>query len=278
LIINNNSSDNTNNIISNQLKNEPNIRAFNEKNQGLSFARNRGYKESKGEYVAYIDDDCKAPPQWLSVAKEVIEKTSPSVFGGPYYPFYNTPKPKWFKDEYGSHVQDTKARLLREDEYLDGANIFFKRALLQEMGGFDPSLGMLGQKIGYGEETALLRSIRSCRPNEPIYYEPGLYVYHLVQRKKMKLLSIIPARFASGRYYYRIFYEKQKANNFKYSLVIREFILIILDFFIDIIKSIFRRDRKNYPLFQNYLFEQAFIKIERMGSLYEYCRQNRIRN
>ena len=90
IIVDNNSNDSTKEFVQKfTVQNSKyNIRYILEPNQGLSHARNRGWKEAKGEYVAYTDDDCKIPPEWLTVAKNTIEKYSPDVFGGPYFAFY----------------------------------------------------------------------------------------------------------------------------------------------------------------------------------------------
>jgi len=59
IIINNNSTDNTESICKSFIDNHPELQiaSFNEHNQGHSYARNKGIQESKGEYLAFIDDD-----------------------------------------------------------------------------------------------------------------------------------------------------------------------------------------------------------------------------
>ena len=112
LIINNNSTDNTQEIAEFISKKEPNFRVILETSQGLSHARNRGWNEAQGLYVGYLDDDCKVPPEWLQTAQSCITTQTPDIFGGPYYACYNSQKPKWFKDEYGSHVSGSEPREL----------------------------------------------------------------------------------------------------------------------------------------------------------------------
>ena len=65
--------------------------------------------------------------------------------------------------------------------------MFCRRLLLEDMGGFDTNFGMSGEKIAYGEETALQISIRADMPEEVIYYDPRLYVFHLVREEKMTM-------------------------------------------------------------------------------------------
>ena len=56
IIVNDGSTDNSYNIIK-QYKNIPNIIIINQKNLGLSAARNAGLKVAKGEYIVYLDSD-----------------------------------------------------------------------------------------------------------------------------------------------------------------------------------------------------------------------------
>ena len=74
LVVDNNSTDETRFVTESFMQRYSNVRYCFEPQQGLSYARNRGWREARGKYVAYTDDECKVPPQWLTVAKEVIIK------------------------------------------------------------------------------------------------------------------------------------------------------------------------------------------------------------
>ena len=67
IIVNNNSTDNTENISLAFIKDhaELDCKYVVETNQGLSFARNRGIQESKYKIITYIDDDAFAKPDFL---------------------------------------------------------------------------------------------------------------------------------------------------------------------------------------------------------------------
>lgn len=273
IIVDNNSKDNTSNIADQLIKNNPeiNIRYIIETKQGLSHARNRGWKEAKGEYVAYIDDDCKASEQWLEVAKRIIDQHSPAIFGGPYYAYYNSAKPKWFKDSYGSHKLGDEAHLMDQNEFISGGNIFFRRSLLQKIGGFDPKLGMTGNKIGYGEETALQIYVRESMPNELIYYDPKLYVYHLVRPEKMSLKWRLHQSFSDGRYSFLVFQTANEKSKYK-SLI--KLLYSVLPILCAIVRILFR-DRKQYPYFENYIYERISPYIANFGKSYEQFIQKR---
>ena len=57
IIVNDGSTDNSSNIISKYQDTYRNIKVINQKNQGLSMARNNGVKEANGEYLIFIDSD-----------------------------------------------------------------------------------------------------------------------------------------------------------------------------------------------------------------------------
>lgn len=57
IVVNDGSTDDSKKIISKYQKKYNNIKVINQKNQGLSMARNNGVKESKGKYLIFIDSD-----------------------------------------------------------------------------------------------------------------------------------------------------------------------------------------------------------------------------
>jgi len=268
IIINNNSTDNTQEIAETFSKNQPNFRVVLESKQGLSHARNRGCFEAIGEYVAYSDDDCKIPKEWLAIARSIIDEQRPDIFGGPYYAFYNSVKPEWYKDEYGSHVQGSEKRALSTQEFLDGGNFFISRILLTTIGGFNPRLGMIGNEFGYGEETELQLKIRSQYPDIQLMYYPQLYVYHLVRKEKMMLKSIIFQRFQNGRDTIQIFKLREKTNFQIFKKVSSSMIHFLILLFIFPYRHIFR-DKTCYPFLQNYFYEEGTSIFSSLGFLYE---------
>lgn len=272
IVIDNNSNDSTPDVVDEFCHRFTNVRYCFEPKQGLSHARNRGYREAKGEFVAYTDDDCRIPEKWLAVAKEIIERLSPGVFGGPYFPYYGVPKPYWFKDSYGSNYQGDKARILNEGEYLSGGNVFFHRTLLETLGGFDAGLGMSGQEIGYGEETAMLRQIRTTMPEQAVYYDPGLCVHHLVHPRKMNMRWIVRQRFVDGRYSYRVFLSDDHPAVGRLQLA-RRASLTLMELTADFARGVLLRDSKRYPYIQNYLYEHALRHLRTLGILYELYRR-----
>lgn len=271
IVVDNNSTDRTRSVVEEFSRRYSNIRYYLETKIGLSHARNRGCQEAQGLYVAYTDDDCKLPSQWLCVAKEIIEQISPDVFGGPHYAFYMTRKPQWFKDAYESRVLDKSARIINQFEYLIGCNIFFRKKLLEAQGGFNIKLGMTGRQVAYGEEAELQRRIREGMPEQIFYYEPGLFVNHLVRPEQMRASWLIRAFFGKGRYVYLAHHDISSPSLSWISLHMG-ITKTLLAFVRDLLFGVLIRDRERYPYYQNYFYEHISMYLRSFGRLYEQYR------
>lgn len=185
IIINNNSSDSTGEISLQYCREYPNIHYHNEYNQGLSYARNRGLNEAKGEYIGYIDDDAIAETNWIETAYKVINTYKPDAFGGPIYPYYISEKPAWFKDEYEIRLHQDYSGWLEKNNSMSGSNMFFKKTVLKEIGAFDVNFGMKGDRLIYGGENRPI--VKMAENKKKIYYSLDLKVKHIVPEFKMDI-------------------------------------------------------------------------------------------
>ena len=98
VLVNNNSTDNTIQECARFKQDFPNVvmREFMETNQGLSYARNRGIQESKGDILVYVDDDALVNKEYLRTYADFFA-THPEIdaAGGPIIPQYETEEPTW---------------------------------------------------------------------------------------------------------------------------------------------------------------------------------------
>lgn len=189
IIIDNNSNDNTQEIIKSFIYNNSNFRSLVEYNQGLSHARNRGYKEAKGKYVAYIDDDAIANEDWCKKIIYAFEtvKPAPAAVGGTIYPYYDEEKPEWFLDEFEIRQWGESAGFLEEPRAkygFSGSNMTFPREVLIKYGGFSINFGMVKGNLRMGEDTELFSRIY---PDNPYFwYDPEIQVRHWTPKKNME--------------------------------------------------------------------------------------------
>lgn len=263
------SCDRTPSLVSEFIERYPHVRYCTQTELGLSRARNLGFQIARGKYIAYMDDDCRLPSLWLSTAKRIIEEESPGAFGGPIQPLFEPNRPRWFKESYGIHKPFESAKVLENEQEITrifGGNAFFKRDLLKDLGGFDPNLSMVGDKISFGEDTAFLKLIHSKRPDEVIYYDPDLYLYHLMRPITMTLRYNVPATFEAGRVQFSQNQEGYHINGGRLGLWMRATKTVIA-LGVDLLRAIFGRDRQKYPYMQNYLYEHSLRYIRRLGRL-----------
>src|SRR5207249_4997559 len=66
IVVDNNSTDTTREIIERFAAADRRVRHLFEPQQGLSFARNAGIREARAPLIAFIDDDVRAEPDWVA--------------------------------------------------------------------------------------------------------------------------------------------------------------------------------------------------------------------
>jgi O-antigen biosynthesis protein len=121
-------------------------RVISTENQGLSAARNSGLLEARGQIVAYLDDDARPDPAWLTYLVRAFATTRHAAIGGP-----NIPPP----DDTGvaacvANAPGGPVHVLLTDteaEHLPGCNMAFRREALLAVGGFDPRFRVAGDDV-----------------------------------------------------------------------------------------------------------------------------------
>ena len=250
IIINNNSSDKTQEIATKYANTYNNFRVIVETNQGLSYARNRGFKEAKYDWVSYVDDDAKAFPNYVERTLDTIEKYGYDCFGGMYYPWYRgTIRPKWLAEDFGQsekHV-DTIS-LLNETQGITGCVCVFKKNQLDVIGGFPTFLGMTGDIIAYGEEIYVQEKFREF--GFLVGFDPGLCIDHLVPEYKQKIAWHIQSAYAQGRDSVKIWNMNNKYSYFQFlKTIIKTFLKQTPKGFLKLIAK------------KNYYVENLFLDI-----------------
>lgn len=73
IVVDNNSTDDTGDIVKRRAAEHPEIRYMTETQQGLVFARNAGLDAASGDIVARIDADTRVPPDWAATVLAFFE-------------------------------------------------------------------------------------------------------------------------------------------------------------------------------------------------------------
>ena len=185
ILVDNNSTDQTPELAGQFREAYPNFQFhyFLERQQGLSHARNRAVAESKGELIAFIDDDALADRHYLESLVHFFDAHPQVMAGGgkilPYfYPYDQSPAwLSWYLIGLLSCLD------LGEEEkpfprYPIGCNMAFRRSVFDKVGLFDPRLGRIKNSLMGSEEKDLF--IRVKEAGMPVYYVPQALVYHTI--------------------------------------------------------------------------------------------------
>ena len=260
IIVDNNSSDKTEEVAGLFVKKYRNLRYVKEFSQGLSHVRNRGYKEALGQYVAYIDDDATASPDWIERILMVFKTITPKpvAVGGEILPFYEKQSPKWFTDDLETRTWGKEKGFLQPPTALygfSGSNMVFIKEILESYGGFSSNLGMKGNKLRLGEETELFNRIYNEHPW--FWYDPDIKVKHLVPLRNMTVSYRLKRAYCSG-ISNAYLYEKKSC-----AIILRNYLSLIIKGIISLFRVQWFQRYWQRSFLKNYLpvaYEIGFLK------------------
>lgn len=168
--------------------------------RGLSAARNTGLGLARGDVVAFLDDDAIAAPDWLERIAEIYADERVLGVGGSIVPLWQR-RPRWFPPEFEWVVGCTYRGMptsRTEVRNVIGANMSFRRDVLDEVGGFRIGIGRVGTKPIGCEETEFCIRARGIRPDGAIVYEPLARVQHRVPDLRASCRYFLGRCYAEG--------------------------------------------------------------------------------
>jgi glycosyltransferase involved in cell wall biosynthesis len=187
VIVNNNSTDHTDEVIAQYSDRLPVRREF-EPRPGKSNALNRAIDVARGEYILWTDDDVVVDPGWLIAYLEAFRRwPQAAVFGGRIKPRYDTPVAKWVREsesvlggpyairDFGE--EDRPLSIAEEGRLPYGAN-FALRAKEQRAFRYDPDLGPVPGRIRVQEEYDVI--YRLLGSGATGYWIPDAKVEHCI--------------------------------------------------------------------------------------------------
>lgn len=150
--------------------------------KGLSGARNTGVAVARGQVVAFLDDDATAAPDWLERLLEPYADPQVLGVGGHIEPRFEGARPRFLPQEFdwviGCSYRGVPSATTPVRNMI-GANMSFRRSVLDAVGPFAESLGRVGTAPLGCEETELcIRALSTL--NGEIVHEPSARVEHSV--------------------------------------------------------------------------------------------------
>jgi len=186
----------------------PGLRLLEEPRLGKSHALNCGVSEAAGDLLIFVDDDHRVARDWLANVLAAAQ-AAPGIpcYCGRILPDWDGSEPTWVHDDGKYRIRpfpipNFDLGVEPRDVTLHGSlpgggNLFFRKSILQEVGGFDPRLGPRGHDLGGGEDVAFV--VRILRAGLPIRYIPGALQYHYVDSRRLTWRYIIRKGYQRSR-------------------------------------------------------------------------------
>jgi glycosyltransferase involved in cell wall biosynthesis len=116
------------------------IRCVRQANQGLSAARNTGWRASRGRYVVFLDADDRLLPPALQFGVDAALAHPEAAFVYGHYAMIDGDGVQRVIDHRPCVTSDHYRALLRSNYIGMHATVVYRRETLSRFGGFDPSL------------------------------------------------------------------------------------------------------------------------------------------
>ena len=219
LVMDNNSTDNTEEVIKTYKEKLPQLKYFLTTSPGLHIGRNLGYEKASGEILCYIDDDSFVSKGWLKGIEKAFLDPEVILVGGPCLPKYESNPPKWInklwnKIGYGKSLGylslidcGEKAKEISAF-YILGCNFIVRKEILLQLEGFHPD-GMPMDLVLYRGDGESYVSRRIIEMNALVKYEPEVMIHHFIPTSRMNFKYFCTRSFYQGiSYSFRVVRQK----------------------------------------------------------------------
>lgn len=179
LVIDNNSTDQTQAVVAEFAQAHPAPRYIKETKQGLDYARNRAIAESRGEVIVFGDDDILMNPDWLAqiaVPMLVDEHQRIGAVGGEVIPVFPDGLPPWVAEWHSPLAFRPDLGPLEAKHSPMGANLAFPRWVFDQLGVFHTALDRAAGNYFSGGDSEMIRRVRAG--GYEVWFAPAATVKH----------------------------------------------------------------------------------------------------
>ena len=208
VVVNNNSTDETESVLDHFSERLPLRRVF-EPEPGIANARNAAVRHATGEYIVWTDDDVLVDKDWLHAYERAVRQwPDAALFGGPVRLRFEGTPPAWLLNISEEVAEAFAARDFgNEPIELDGAdNVpygpnFVVRAQEQRKFPYDPVFGRRQSAGALGEETAVMEAILRCGGKGR--WVPDAVVEHSIPKERQTVEYLRTYYTLLGKTHYR---------------------------------------------------------------------------
>lgn len=180
---------------------DPRIRiTLNERNLGLSESRNRGITISKGDIIAFFDDDAIAEANWIEELVRMYRELDAIAAGGCILPLWLVGEPRCLPEEFYWLIGATHKGFpeeVAEVRNTFGSNLSFRSDVLSALGGFQSEMGVRGKGQLQSEETEICDRMKD-KFGKGVIYNNKAIVHHKVFPERLRWRFLLNRAFWQG--------------------------------------------------------------------------------
>jgi GT2 family glycosyltransferase len=163
---------------------------------GKSHALNLSLPQTRGQVIAFVDDDHRVDTGYLTAICDAMEKyPTADLFCGRILPDWDGTEPAWVHETepYRIYPLPVPRFELGPDPIPvrpgtatpGGGNLAIRQGLFSKVGPFRLELGPQGHNLGGAEDIEWVK--RAVAGGAPLYYLPDMLQYHYVDSQRMTL-------------------------------------------------------------------------------------------
>ena len=161
--------------------------------KNISLTRNHTVALAQGDWLAFIDDDERAPPDWLKKLLDAASRFSADGVLGPVAPVLPATAPAWLRRGRFYHWRRMKTGTIVPVKHLRFGNVLLGAAVLRTQEPvFDPAYGLTG-----GEDGDLLA--RLAQTGARIVWCDEAIVSELVESSRLSLRWLLLRSLRGGQ-------------------------------------------------------------------------------
>lgn len=205
LFVNNNSTDNTAEVLKGLAERHANVRFVTETEQGIVPARNRAIAEAlDNDYMLFMDDDQLPAPGWVANGLDALMNEGAECVGGCIVVSFTPPgRPNWLEPELLGFLGELDngpdaAWVTDHSRPVWSGNVGYTMRYFRDNPDlrFDHRYNRAGHAIGGGSDHVMFNNLLARRAR--IRYRPDMVVEHYVDGWKLQRSYFLKLHYRAG--------------------------------------------------------------------------------
>ncbi len=250
IAVNNNSTDNTDQILNDYQDKLP-LKIYFEKKKGKNNALNSVINQITGEICVFTDDDIIPDKSWLTTFEHAVNANEDySIFGGRIEPYWSHEPDLWNEQWINKGIvygisPDELTQGAVSQSHIWGANMAIRSDVFKLGYQFDSNIGPDGtSSYKMGSETSFTQ--RLVKDGYLCWYEPSCVVQHIIKTNQMKPKWVLGRAGRFGKGIANKVLDANANKNYKTIFLIpRYFFTLLMQQYIRLIKSFLTSDTEN---------------------------------